>query len=355
MAGFGGSSSSPSKAGKKSKKNKKQSGSSKSGGDQFDVSAALLRSEKLYDKMTIESAKSMSRDDDDDDDATAPTGSDDDNNLLSEFLVAARRSSSSSQQQLGSSSVSDWTPVAQVCLLRSRSTDNANGEDGRIPAQLVEAVSAHCREIHHAAVVSAPVFSSLPRTEIQYSVEPIDSFHKFVYDAVLDDGREKNKKTTSDLTSSKEARAVLGVEAGCNDLSVIKKAYRSLSFQNHPDRFSQVNTNDDNNNEDFETRKMEAKEIYTRVKDAYEFLQASGVTASSDNNGSGLSWYESLGGRERTDFKGPLELIQIKEAQRGMERCLKTEGGYRSAVTGLDPEMVMNFIARNQANAAVSR
>lgn len=352
MSSFGGVTSASKKNTKKSKKNKKQKSY-----DQFDVSSALLRSEKLYDQLTTQCTKSMLNDDDGADSS--------DNTVLSEFLVAARyRYSPSSQQQqrpIGSSSVSDWTPIAQICLLRSRNSC----DDGRIPPQLIEAVSVNCREIHHAAVISAPIFASLPRNQIQYSVEPVESFNKFVYDIVIEDMSSTKKRSNDamDNMTTKEARLILDVDEGCTDLGQIKRAYRSLSFKYHPDRLLDLNSagasGDNSNANDVEKKK--AMDLYVEVKNAYEFLIRSGVTAAGKSSsatspnsvGSNLSWYESLGGKERTDFKGPIELVPLKEAQCSMDRCVDKDGGYRSAIAGLDPELVMNFVARNQANAVM--
>jgi len=318
----------------------------------FDVSAALLRSEKLYDKLSTTATKEMLQEEENNKSS---------DKTFSEFVVAARYSPSSSNQQRlsGSSSVSDWTPVAQICLSRPR---NSNDEDGRLPPQLTEAISIFCREIHHAAVTAAPVFASLPRNDVQYSVETVDSFHKFVYDFVLEERSSKKKhqdENSLENMSIKEAREELGLEDGCADLSLIKKAYRSLSFKYHPDRF--ISKDSDEKDEEMkvqiEKERQYAQSKFSKVKHAYELLLRSGVTATGPQSSqvSGASWYASLGGRERTDFKGPLELIQLKVAQKNLEQRMSRGVGYESAICGLDPDLVNSFIARNQANAAKMR
>jgi len=347
MAGFGGATTSKGKG-----KNKKK----KSEQPKFDVSAALLRSEKLYDKLSTESTKAMMREEE-----TDVLG----DTIFSEFVVAARYNPPASNQKpiAGASSVSDWTPVGQICILRSRNNGN---EDGRLPPQLTEAISANCREIHHAAVVGAPIFASLPRNDIEYSVETVDSFFKFVYDNVLEENskkKNKNDKEAVENMTKKEARIELELEEDCSDLSQIKKAYRSLSFKFHPDRFviRDIDSVSEDEIQKNEEKKKDAQEKYSRVKYAYELLIRSGVTANGSSSSptstsvTGNSWYASLGGRERTDFMGPLELIPLKTAQSDMERCIKTEGGYKSAVCGLDPELVNSFTIRNQSNAALYR
>lgn len=360
MAGFGGGGATTSTRSNKKSKNKKKKKKEQSS---FDVSSAFLRSEKLYDVMALESAKQMMLEEDEGEEE----------NLFSEFVVAARynpNSSNPQQQRIaGSNSVSDWTPVAQICLLRSRANTN---EDSRLPPQLTEAISVHCREIHHAAVLSAPIFASLPRNDIEYSVETVDSFYKFVYDFVLEENNSNKKKGSSshdDLENMtlKDARMELELEEGCSDLTLIKKAYRSLSFQYHPDRFIRTKNNDDEKIE--EDLKKKASEKFSKVKYAYELMIRSGVTAATSGSSSSpssstsstvsstssSSWYASLGGRERTDFKGPLELLPLKEAQSRMDRCMRTQEGYKSAVCGLDPDLVTSFTARNQANVAQNR
>jgi len=371
MAGFGGGSTSTSTKGKVGgTKSKKKGKKKKNDQASFDASAALLRSEKLYDQMSTEDAKKRSLYEESD------TISNNDETTFSEFVVAARYSpkqsqSSNPQQRIaGSSSVCDWTPVAQICLLRSRHNTN---EDNRLPPQLTEAISVNCREIHHAAIVSAPIFAALPRSDIEYSVETVDSFHKFVHDFVLEDSSSSSSNTNKDKDAIenmtlKEARIILKLEEGCSDLSIIKKSYRTLSFQYHPDRFIIRDTTadkaDDLNNDNdakkqMEEKKGEAQELFIKVKYAYELLIRSGVTATtttaSDSNNSNNSWYAALGGRERTDFKGPLELIQLKKAQTSMDRCINGAEGYKSAICGLDPELVNNFTVRNQSNAALTR
>merc|ERR1712127_773884 len=105
--------------------------------------------------MGTENAKQLLKDDDEFSTTTSTTT---DNLVLSEFVVAARYNPKSGSIA-GSSSVSDWTPVAQICLERSRFQKD-NHDNDRLPSQLTEAISVHCREIHHAAVTAAPIFAS---------------------------------------------------------------------------------------------------------------------------------------------------------------------------------------------------
>lgn len=377
MAGFGGASGSTAK--KKNKNNKKKkspsssNSSSSSSGAKYDVTAALLRSEKLYDKLQGENTKAIYSTTGKDDDNLEeyldqftykpPNNNDDDANdikeetIFSEFVVAAKynpkkknnnNKNNKNNKIVGSSSVLDWLPIGQICLSRPY-----NSNDERIPNDLIDAVSLNCRELSHMASITVPIFSKLPRQDIQYSVETMESWYKYVYDNIMENNQDSSS-SSSDSSSSKwskkDARVALGLPEDCNDLKEIKAAYRKLSFKYHPDRFVTI-VNQDEETEETEKERKEANIKYTQIKQAYEFLMMSGGmmdSSSSDTSSSstGLSWYESLGGRERTDFKGPLKLISIQEAS---ER--KEKGNWESAVVGIDPSVAMNFNARNQANS----
>jgi hypothetical protein len=170
------------------------------------------------------------------------------------------------------------------------------------------------------------VFATIARNELQYSVEPVDSFHKFVYDEVIEGKANQNKDETMGKV---EARTVLGLASSSknNEISKadIKQAYRKLSFELHPDRF-------DGTPEQCE----EAATRFSRVQIAYETL-SSGVRGQE-----GVSWYESLGGRARTEFVGPVNLIPLDAAQEHMARHT-AEG----ALVGFDRGLVQSFVARH--------
>ncbi|KAG7357416.1 chaperone protein DnaJ [Nitzschia inconspicua] len=191
------------------------------------------------------------------------------------------------------------------------------------------------RELSHVASFGAPVFSKIARNQLQYSVESVDSFRKFVYDEVVE-GKAKQKQ--DEVMTKAEARETLGLinnininnnttTNGASDISKseIKQAYRKLSFDLHPDRFQGTP-------EECEA----AAHQFSKVKIAYE-------TLSSDVRGlDGISWYESLGGRARTGFVGPINLLPLAAAQEHLSRH-KAEG----AICGLDPVLVQSFVARH--------
>lgn len=317
MAGMGmggGATKSRKKKGGGGKKSKKSSGSSP-----FDVAKSMLKCEKIYDEMLREAAKVA--DDDDFDFITA------------EYMIAARVAPKEMAKMNipGAVSVSDWVPVAQLCLKR-HVDDPKFDSHVRDCERIQTAVSYYCREISYVATLGASVFKSIPRNAIEYSAEPIDSFYKFVYEDIIE-GRNQNDKNENSMTKA-EARSVLELEEGCNDASEIKSAYRKLSFKLHPDRFVSKGRS--------EEEIKQASEDFAKVKIAYEAL-SSGVRGDSSGS-KNLSWYESLGGRSRTDFSGKLNLLPLGEAK---EKFVKEE--YKSSVAGLNPETVMAFVTRNQA------
>jgi hypothetical protein len=322
-AGFGGGSSSTAKNSKKKKNgdpNKKSTSSTP-----FDVNASIARLEKKFDELTRMAAKQLheSGDADDDDDFARlkSTSSSTDGNdfLTSEYIIAARAASRSGM-------IPDWVPIAQMCLRRPESQYIEGAADPIVQM----AVSAYCRELSHVASTGAPVFSTLARNEIQYSVESVNSFYKHVYDEVID-GQAKKKETDAGMTKS-EARSVLKLDgdgSDATDKAAIKQAYRKLSFQLHPDRF-----------EGTEEECDKARIEFSRVQLAYETL-TSGVRGNDS-----ISWYESLGGRARTGFVGPISLLPMSTAHEHLQ-LHKAEGG----LMGLDPALTQSFVARNLRSA----
>ena len=182
---------------------------------------------------------------------------------------------------------------------------------------------------------------------------------KFVYgdvitgktaDSYVNGDNEKVKMTKSN------ARQILQLEEGCTDATLIKRAYKKLSMAYHPDRF----INSDKTKEEIE----ESTHQFTLVKMAYEALN-SGVRSSNGNDTEGVvvvngdgglsmsttttttttrrsSWYESLGGKSRTEFVGPIELLSAEKAS---ALCNKA---FKCGVIGLDPDITMAFVVRNQ-------
>lgn len=263
----------------------------------FDVSASLIRLEKRYNELMISAAKQMAKDDDEAFETST------EKKITSEYVVVAR-----SKAKGG---VADWVPFAQVCLARPES------EYDNVEHVYQAVVSVYCRELSHIAAFGAPVFSTVARSDLQYGIEPKDSFHKHVYDTIIEGTVEQN------MTKSL-ARETLGLEANESDKAVIKQAYRKLSFSLHPDRV-----------EGNEEEKDAAADRFGRVKLAYDTL-LSGVRQD------GVSWYESLGGRARTGFAGPINLMPLSAAQEEM-----TRRNAEAAMVGLNPDIIQTFVARN--------
>jgi hypothetical protein len=303
--GSGGGTAAKSSKNKKGGKSKSKSTSSSS--SPFDVGASLIRLEKKYDQLALNALKEFHQDDDDSTWSTAA-----DTMMTSEYVIAARASTHHS-------TIADWVPIAQLCLKRPESEYEHGASDSMVQI----AISAYRRELSHVAAVGSPVFSTIARNELQYSVESVDSFRKFVYDEVIEGKANQNKDETM---TKVEARKVLGLSnAGDTPKADIKQAYRRLSFDLHPDRF-----------EGTPEECGEAAYKFSRVKIAYETL-TSGIRGHE-----GISWYESLGGRARTGFVGPVDLMPLSAAQEHMERH-RAEG----AIIGLDRGLVQSFVARH--------
>lgn len=303
-----------------SSKNKKGKKKKVQGPAKFDVSKAVLKSEKVYDELMRKQAKAYEEDEDNIEYITA------------EYMVAARIKPGDLKDVNvpGAASVSDWVPVAQLCL--KRHVDEPGFDNHIRDCERVRtAVSYFCREISYLATLGASIFKSIPRNNIEYSVEPIDSFYKFVYEDVIE-GKNQNEENENTMTKI-EARKVLDLEEGCTDSAEIKSAYRKLSFKLHPDRFAGKGRSEE------EIR--QAAEDFAKIKLAYESM-SSGVRGS-DSDGRTKSWYESLGGRSRTDF-ARLQLRSLDDAKKTFD-----EEKFESAVAGLLPDTVMAFVTRHQA------
>jgi hypothetical protein len=120
------------------------------------------------------------------------------------------------------------------------------------------------------------------------------------------------------------------VNGDAEDKSAIKRAYRTMSFAYHPDRFIGI----DRTPEEIEL----AHTKYLRIQLAYETLN-SGIR--NTNSSSSISWYQSLGGKARTDFVGPISLISIESGKSILEM-----NQIESAITCMSPSIVQTFVAR---------
>ena len=321
---------------KKGKKNKKGMGKTKTSSDnkkKYDVAKSMVKSEKLYDDLMAESIKALQQEDDDDIEITT------------EYIIAARCEPGSTLAKASSaiSAASDWVPVAQICIQRPIHLHEEEDESDELNPSVRASISYYCREISYAATLAAPTLKSLPRSMMQYSAEPLDSFVKYVYEDVIEGksvdsfvepsngSSEGGDDTKISMTKSK-AREILKLDTDCKDMSLIKQAYKRQSMAYHPDRF----VNSDKTREEMD----ESTVRFGLVKMAYEAL-LSGVRNTDVNGVSQQSWYESLGGKARNEFVGPIDLISVDKA------ALLCNKAFKSAVVGLDPELTMSFVARN--------
>ena len=314
MGGGGMGMATKTKSRSKGKNKKKGSGGPKQA--PFDAAASLLRMESIYDKMCKEAFKQEESE------------SDSFDSITTEYVVTARSLSANAPAGL-----SDWVPVSQIVLVRPISEDERGSEHAK--ETIRAAVSELCRESYFAATLSAPIFRRIPANDVEYAAEPLDAFHRYVYDDVIEG---KSSTGTSggkgeEAMGKAEARKVLNLDEGVTDARDIKSAYRKKTFALHPDRFVGVVRTDE--------EIIQSATDFANVKIAYEVL-SSGVRDTS----SSASWYESLGGKQRMEFFGPIELLSISAAKKTLEGI-----GCRSAIVGLDPDLAMAFVARNQAAA----
>lgn len=269
----------------------------------FDVSASLLRLDKKYDELMLNAAKILQSDVESMEDVST-----------TEYVVATR----------ARNGPNDWVPIAQLCVSRAKA--DAQLSEGSSDPAIRAAVSYYCRELSHVASLGSRAFQSIPRNELQYAVESMDSFHKHVYEVVME-GKNEKASNENGMTKAR-AREILQISDEVSEQADIKRVYRKLSFEWHPDRFVGKELSDED--------EKNASEKYQQIKTAYDTL-ISGV------RGSDKSWYESLGGRARTDFHGPIDLISIAEAK-DMVESAKIE----SAIAGLDRDLVQSFVARSR-------
>eukprot|EP00559_Dactyliosolen_fragilissimus_P003500 CAMPEP_0184860786 /NCGR_PEP_ID=MMETSP0580-20130426/5598_1 /TAXON_ID=1118495 /ORGANISM="Dactyliosolen fragilissimus" /LENGTH=490 /DNA_ID=CAMNT_0027358011 /DNA_START=113 /DNA_END=1585 /DNA_ORIENTATION=+ len=371
----------------------------------FDVRSSLLKSEKIYDRLLLEHAKGIVREeeeekrreenrekygiwaeDDDDDNDNDYKGEESNKNhnnqkststtttttITSEYVIAAKFDPSPNTSiPPGSTAVTDWIPVAQLCLVRpileedtaSHSSSSYSSTNNMEFKAINASISKYRREISHVAGLGAQIFSQLPRDRLVYSIEPIDSFYRFVYEDVIEGGNNnnnnnnnnnKNKNQSPSSSSSietmtrmtkAEARKVLHLEEDCSDPSLIQRAYRTLLFQYHPDRFVGVSRTEHEEEESsrmFANVKLARETLLSGLRQSSSTREDDGNSASSSSSSS--SWYESLGGKSRMDFRGPIDLPPAGEAERFL-----VDGDCQCAIVGLNPETVMAFVARNQA------
>ncbi|GMI43825.1 hypothetical protein TrCOL_g3097 [Triparma columacea] len=269
----------------------------------FDAPAALLKSEKLYEELEKCAFREVVSD--------SETES-----IFREYVITARSASCPA--------LSDWVPI---CLLGLHTSTTATDlfESGIIS----DAVSTYCREIVQAGVVGSKAFREVGTNSIEYAVESQSSFTDFVYDKVYNVKKQDNGGTMK----RSDALKVLGLEDGF-EKAKLKTVYRKLTMKYHPDRFVGEGT---------EEESKAASDKFDEAKRAYELLDGAIVEE-------GGSWYESLGGKERNEFKTvSVQKIGVKRLGEEMKLDL---GGWRAAVRCLDSEIIGFFMSRNGNRSA---
>jgi len=220
-------------------------------------------------------------------------------------------------------------PVAQLLVL---------GERTQVVDEqfLAVAMATLCREAHCALTNNVVSLKSLAAPLLEYAAEPLNDFEKHVFpmfDASFGSSgqsRMTRKEALTILFDDPESTA---------DGAEIKRQYRKLSMKYHPDR-----TANDGASEE-ETASNQA--LFGKVQAAYE-------TIGAETHSSGLSWYESIGGNGRIEFKGPLDLSQGKIGVPAKGAVLGHESpmGYSQAVQALNAEITQFFASRNSMSTA---
>lgn len=212
---------------------------------------------------------------------------------------------------------SDWIPVALLNL--------ACGSSAPDPTSLVPSALGACiKEVLECGCQAIPSLRKVGRETLEYSYEPVDSFETHVYTGL--EGRKERRV---------EAAKTLGIEQGASAAEV-KKAHRKLMQALHPDSF----IGDEEGAE-------AAKERMLEVQDAYAEL------GGGQGAGSG-SFYESIGGKARVSFSGPLakEVLAPLGRPRVEQTTAYEEGGWRAGVMPMATDITREFITRNLARSA---
>ena len=207
-------------------------------------------------------------------------------------------------------------PTVQLAVLSQPSIDVATAEF------LTASVSEVAKEVYTALSFTIPSLKGVSPNSVEYSIESFSSWEKYVFPVWDSEGSDQQKPT-----SKNDAWEALELEPG-SDADAIKQAYRKLSMKYHPDQ----NPDD------------------PVAEDKLQAVQAAYSVLGKDTHSAGMSWYEALGGTERTDFHGPLTLQAVGVRRLGWELEVE-DGGWRVAVAQLEPELVQFFASRNTLSA----
>ena len=297
--------------------------------------ALLARSEKLFEELEeVAAAEGASADEED----SGGGNSDSSDLILRYFIVAARLKGEKERQTAtgAAKQLTDWVPVVQLAVLGQQRLKVQNEEF------LGKTTSALARETLHALTSAVPSLkAAVSGPMLEYSAEPMSSFEKFIYvmydKSFLEKGQEA--MTRAEAAAAFEIDSPDEVDAG-----ELKRQYRKLSAALHPD-----------NNQGLEGAEAEAvAERFRKVQEAYIVL-GSQVVSGGEKAGEEVgknavaSWYESVGGGDRLDFMGPLEMGAVGKAARGAELG-HALGGWSQAICGIEPDITQFFASRNAAS-----
>jgi hypothetical protein len=231
------------------------------------------------------------------------------------------------------SSLVDWVPCAQLLILDKKDIFFDNNF-------LATTAATFAREIHCALTTQIPSAAKISASRLEYAAEPLDSFEKFVYPMY-----DPSFKEDKDRMGKREAAKVLFPDADeqstLPDAATIKRAYRKLSMKYHPDAAI--------GDTDAEKTKEANAKAFGRIQSAYTVL-------GTDTHSAGLSWYEAIGGTDRTDFSRGLDLSGFKIGQfadgalRG--HGSSERGSWSQAIMATDTDIANFFATRNAMSAA---
>ena len=115
---------------------------------------------------------------------------------------------------------------AQLCLKRPENLSNEGASDEMVQT----AISTVCRELSHLACMGAPIFSKIARNDLQYSVESVDSFHKYVYDEVVEG--KANKSPDQAMTKAQARKTLsIGEDATKADIDEVVARYHDVGVR----------------------------------------------------------------------------------------------------------------------------
>eukprot|EP00897_Mesotaenium_endlicherianum_P001757 jgi/Mesen1/1609/ME000134S00724 len=166
------------------------------------------------------------------------------------------------------------------------------------------------RELAECAVRGAKTLQQVPREQLEYAYESIDSFYTHVV------GQASEVSTGA---GEECPYAILGLTRGA-DSAEVRTAYRALAAAHHPDRH--INGN-----------QLEAEEQFKKVKEAYEVIRSTGLEGAAALG----SNYAAIGGNQREGLSEPLSLAGIKPGG-------SLPAGMQVAVRPLNPDLVQRFL-----------